>query len=106
MATAPLYAIGDRVYLRESAGLGYLEAVYITGIATNNAGQWIYSYSAKPRDVLSQTYGDRRSLVNGYTLYLTDYDVVDLCTALQLAIQSVQANLATLQNMQQTYCQP
>lgn len=105
MATAPLYNIGDRVYLRESAGLGFLEAVYITGIATNNAGQWIYSYSSKPRDGMNQTYGDRRSVVNGFVLYLTDGDIIDFCSALHLAIQSVQANLTKLQNMQQAFCQ-
>jgi hypothetical protein len=100
----PQYAINDVVYLRESAALGYIEAVRISGVANSN-GSWIYTVSSRisqPRH--ATVYGDRISFVNGATLYFTEDEFVTLCEALNLAEDCFTRALAAIQTQKATYC--
>lgn len=99
MADAPpTYSIGDVVYLKESAALGFLEAVTISGIyRSNNPGMvqwagdvWLYTVQAgRSRPTSVAMYGDRRSLISGATLYYGETEFVLICDALDM----VEANL-------------
>jgi len=90
---APLYEIGQKLYLRESAALGYLEAVQITGITLGEHSAWLYSYAQEVGQQQGSTYGDRRSLVFGKIIYLDESELVDYCTALGLVKANLQARM-------------
>lgn len=94
----PTYSVGDVKYVRESAALGFLEAVKINSITMMN-GIWVYSIQQSPSQPLSPNlYGDRTSLINGSVLYFTADELIDLCTALSLAEDKAQSNLANIQS--------
>lgn len=90
----PLYALGDTVYLKESAALGSLEAVRIGGMMKGSTG-WLYSIqTASPSPLGSTFYGDKRSLTNGALLYFSESEFVSQCAALEI----VEANLLRAYN--------
>lgn len=103
--SAPTYDVGNVVYLKESAALGFLEAVKISGIYRNTDG-WIYTTEARSaQPSAAATYGDRISFTNRATLYFSESEFVDVCAALDLAeayaqrlLQSIQARKASLCN--------
>jgi hypothetical protein len=101
---APLYDIGDVVYLRESAAIGHLEAVTISG-ATYRESKWMYAIRAgraQPSSV--PYYGDRISAVNAKTLYFTESELVVLCDALLLAEANAQRALERIQLQRANLC--
>jgi len=79
----PTYDVGDIVYLRESAAIGYLEPLKISGLSKSSLG-WVYTVVAGGSSPYS-TYGDRKSLINGAILYYTESEFVSLRAALDLA---------------------
>ena len=99
----PTYDSGEIAYLRESAALGFLEQVRISGVFRGPDG-WMYSIDAsvsRPRPV--SFYGDKRSMVHGATMYFTEEEFVPLCDALELveanarrALEKAQAQRAAL----------
>lgn len=101
---APTYQEGDQVYLRESAALGFLEAVTISGIRRIN-GKWAYAIRAgMARPYAATTYGDRTSLVNGATLFFTESELISVCDALDLAIANAERVLERLQAQRNSIC--
>jgi hypothetical protein len=81
----PQYEPGNVVYLRESAAIGHIEAVTISGLSYYN-GTWLYTIRAgrlMPTSV--PQYGDRVSMVNGQTLQFSEAELIPLCEALALA---------------------
>ena len=100
----PVYDIGQVVYLRESAAMGFLEAVKISGLYKTNAG-WTYtieSRSAQPS--AAATYGDRISFANNSTLYLSEGEFVTVCEALDLAEAYALRLLQSIQAKKQSLC--
>ena len=80
---APVYSPRDVVYIKESAALGFLEAVVINTVVRTN-DQWLYTIrvgTASP--VAPPIYGDRRSLVHGATVYFTEDELITHCDALE-----------------------
>jgi hypothetical protein len=101
---APTYSPGDVVYLRESAALGFLEAVQISGLVYSN-GMWLYSIQAKVGNPQAPaTYGDRITAVHGKTIFFTQNELVDVCEALRLAEANAQRNLDRLQAQRASLC--
>lgn len=93
---APAYEVGDVVYLRESAAIGHLEAVRISGIMRNGAS-WLYSVSASLSSPLHAShYGDKILHVNSKLLHFTEAEFVTKCEALSLARDNVSAMLDNL----------
>lgn len=81
----PKYAPNDVVYFRESAAIGHLEAVTISGLSYYN-GKWMYAIRAGrllPTPVAQ--YGDRISMVNGQILQFSEEELIPICEALALA---------------------
>jgi hypothetical protein len=100
----PNYSIGDVKYVKESAALGFLEAVKISGVAYTNS-MWVYSIAAGPSQPLAPSlYGDRTSLVNGNVLYFTEDELIDQCAALNLAEIRAQQVLAEIQAKKNKSC--
>ena len=100
---APKYDIGDVVYLKESAALGHLEAVTISGAVYNNG--WMYTIRAGralPTSVAH--YGDRISAVHAKTLYFTENELIVLCDALELAEANAQRALERIQIQRTNLC--
>lgn len=93
----PSYSVGDTVYLRESAVFGFLESMSISGVYSSPSG-WMYTVQT-PRTQITQTYGDRRSLVNNMTLYFTEGEFVTYCEALALAKIVLEAQLAKIDTL-------
>ena len=101
----PLYDVGDVVYLRESAALGRLEAVTITGIHRYGS-DWIYSHAARiGSPTHAVIYGDRRSFVHGQLLYLSESELITHCEALTIAEANMQRQLAALQTQIASVCE-
>ena len=100
----PLYNVNDTVYLRESAALGHLEAVSISGIYSRS-DSWMYTILvARPGVTGVAHYGDRITVTNASTLYFTEDEFVLLCDALDLAEANAQAQLARIQAQRSTLC--
>lgn len=102
--TAPKYSIGQSLYVRESAAIGFLEAVKISGVSyLNNA--WVYNIQASPSQPLAPSlYGDRTSLINGAVLYFTEDELIDQCAALTLAEARAAQVLADIQAKKNKNC--
>lgn len=82
--TLPKYDVADVVYLRESAAIGSLEAVKISGIH-KSANGWLYTVTAGTVGAVAPpVYGDRISGISGATLYYSEDELITLCDALVL----------------------
>lgn len=84
----PLYDIGEAVYLRESAAVGALEAVVISGMSYSTQG-WQYTVTTGPN--LLQAQSRISSVVNGALLYFKESELVDKNTAVHLCKLNAQA---------------
>lgn len=102
--TAPAYDINEVVYLRESAALGFIEAVRITGVHKYKDG-WVYTIGSRvsgPQH--AAVYGDRISHVHGQTLYFSEDELVSHCDALILAEANATNNLQRIQSQRIAIC--
>jgi hypothetical protein len=100
----PLYDVNDTVYLKESAALGHLEAVTISGIISRG-DSWLYSiYVSRGNPVAVAHYGDRITATHSATLYFTEDEFVLLCDALNLAEANAQIRLANIQAQKSSLC--
>lgn len=101
---APAYEEGDSVYLKESAALGFLEAVTISGIVRQR-GKWVYAIlTGRSNPIAPRYYGDRASLVNAQILYFTEDELIPVCDALVLAEANAQRVLERLQAQRASIC--
>ena len=102
--TSPKYDVGDTAYLRESAAIGFLEVVQISGVTQYNSA-WVYSIKATPGQPRAQSlYGDRTSIINGSTLYFTESELIDQCAALALADARAQSVLDSIKAKKANNC--
>ncbi|MDB4490060.1 hypothetical protein N9045_00950 [bacterium] len=89
----PLYNINDIVYLRESAALGFLEAVRVSGI-TRTQSTWLYSvYAGRMGAVAPTHFGDRISLTEANFINFTEDEFISECEALSLSVANLQRQL-------------
>lgn len=101
---APLYEPGDAVYLKESAALGFLEAVTISGVVWSG-NKWMYTIRVGPAKPMSgRYYGDRITTTNAQTLYYTEDEFVTECDALALAEENAERILQRLQKQRASIC--
>ena len=100
----PKYDLNQVVYFRESAALGHLEPVVVSGIAYFN-GKWIYTIRAnRALPVPVSQYGDRVNLTNGALLQFTEDELVILCDALVLAEANATNTLRRIQLQRVNLC--
>jgi hypothetical protein len=104
MISRPLYEPGDIVYLRESAALGFLEAVQISTLMYGPNG-WVYTTRSRAGQPTALShYGDRASLVNGVTLYFSEDEFVTVCDAQLLVEANLQAQLDRIRSQRSSQC--
>lgn len=93
----PKYDINDIVYLRESAALGFLEPVRISGIS-KKGDEWIYSvYAGIAGAASASLYGDRRSHIHNNVLLFTENEFVSEYDALVLTKVNLERQLSNIQ---------
>ena len=78
------YAIGDIVYLAETAAIGRIEAIKISGVMLGTSG-WLYSTNYNLGAGSPGSYFERRSLVNTAEVIYKEEDFLTLCDALRTA---------------------
>lgn len=101
---SPLYNINDVLYLRESAALGFLEAVRISGISLSQHG-WVYTVTAKVGTASSSVYmGDRVSAVHGVPLYFSEDEFINHCDAIALVEANLQLQLDKIKLQRSSTC--
>lgn len=82
---APLYGIGDVVYLRESANLGFLESVRIASVNRQTNEVWTYTVSLTGKLPASPLFGERITHQPERTLFFEESELLLECDALELA---------------------
>jgi len=99
MYQAPLYEAGSVVYLKESAILGFIESYVIDNVGRSGNGDgWIYTIQVSPaRPASAPHYGERRSLVNGATMFFKECEFVSIHDALLLAEAYLKEQLSAIQ---------
>jgi hypothetical protein len=103
--SAPTYEVGDILYLRESAALGFLEPVRISGVRSNNGG-WVYMIQSRASEPSApSTYGDRISQVTGQVLFFGEEELIERCAALRIMEAAAIANLNKIQTDIQNSCE-
>ncbi|MCK9558122.1 MAG: hypothetical protein M0R50_08805 [Candidatus Cloacimonetes bacterium] len=97
MAKAPIYDIGQVVYLKESAALGFLEAYIIKDMAYQPTGKLVYTLitSLKQPDAV-MTIGDRVTGRLVLPIKFFEEDLIDYKDALEICITSLTTQLANL----------
>ena len=104
--TNPRFSTGQEVYIKSSAAIGMLEAVFISGLYQHSAG-WMYTFAVGRRPPISPNiYGNQQSLVTGQLLYLSEDELILKCEAYALAEAQATAVLTKIQLLRQTHCQP
>lgn len=94
------YDIGDTVYLRESAALGFLEAYIIKSLRVIPDGNVLYKLIVSLKQPVSgQTMGDRVVGVQEIPLEMYESDLVSYCDALELCEINLASQLANIQSL-------
>jgi hypothetical protein len=102
MAVAPIYSIGQTVYLAESAALGFLEAYIIKGIAYQPSGKIVYTLATSLKQPSAvQTIGDRVTGQRALPIKFYEEDLIGYEQALDSCIANLQNQLAALQRLRQ-----
>lgn len=100
----PLYSIGDVVYLRESASIGALESVRISGVCASGSN-WLYQVNAAPNNLMAATtYGDRISHVTNNAVYYQSSEFCVLCDALNIIKDVLQSRLDKIDALLALHC--
>ena len=104
MINPPIYSPGDIVYLRESAALGFLEAVQISGLMYGPNG-WLYTIKAKAGQPTAPShFGDRITAVQGMILYFSEDEFVTVCDAQALVEANLQLQLDRIKLQRASQC--
>ncbi len=97
------YNPGDVVYLRESAALGQLEAVKISGAHLGQNG-WMYSINSSLSPPSMGGAMERRSQISTQTVYYTEDEFLVLCDALVLVETNAKASYDRAKAQRQSFC--
>lgn len=96
----PTYTVGSIVYLKESAALGFLEAVKIYNITYGRSGRWIYKTIFGPQPTSGAPYfGDRILPQKSVATYFNEDEFVTKAQALQIIKAHLELRLQEIENM-------
>ena len=104
--TNPIFNVNDVVYLRESAALGFLEALKIGEIrSSSDDSAWLYGMAVKTTGIqVPAQFGDRIGLAPEAVLYFTEDELVTVCDALILSEENLKRQLASIQLQKSSLC--
>ncbi len=100
----PLYGIGDTVYLAESAGIGFLEAMTISAV-TMSTGGWVYNIVFGPKLPAPPTFGDRIGYQADRVLYYDESEFMTFCDAADVIERVLQQRLTEIKQQRDARCQ-
>jgi len=104
-ATTPAFDIGDVVYLKSSAEIGFIEATRISNIGYNTLTKLpMYLISRQPKPPQEATVGDQVDLKSDLDYWLTEDELLVYCDALDMAITAQEAQLAKLRARRDAQC--
>lgn len=104
MAATPRFKIGDRIYLKSSAGAGFLESYLVSRIAMKSTGGWQYMVVVRQKPPQEQTVGDRIDLKTEQPFIYDESELMDACEAITSVVANLQARLIKAQAMQTAIC--
>lgn len=104
MSATPLYKTGDTVYLKESAQIGFLEAVRISSVLTSTNDQWTYTISFDGKLPTPPTFGERITHHSPRTLYFNESELITFCDAADLVESVLSQRLAEIQQQRAGRC--
>jgi hypothetical protein len=96
-AQVPVWSIGDVVYLRESAAIGFLEAHAIAAIHILNGRIIYYMKSSIAPPPAIAGFGERITHQNRASLYWEESELISYCDALKLCQLNLQTQLAAIE---------
>ena len=100
----PAYHENDVVYLRESASIGFLEAIRIGSIIRYN-GQWLYGATNLVKNPIAPPfYGDRITVSHTGTVFYTEDELITICEALDMAEENAQRVLDAIRVQKANLC--
>ncbi len=99
----PKYEVGEVLYIKESAALGFLEAIRISGIHSGQNG-WMYTINAGMSPPSVGGYQDRRSMISTQTLYFTEDEFLPICDAVVLVEANAKAAYERAKLQRQQFC--
>jgi hypothetical protein len=105
-ASNPKYKIGDVVYLRESAMLGFIESYQVGGIRIDpRYNKWTYEIYIRPRGPETSTVIDMATLrnINEKLAFMED-ELIEFCDALAYAITNTTNRLNYLISQKISKC--
>ena len=103
--SAPRYAIGDILYVKESAAVGALEAVIISGVEMQPDNMvWVYKVTLAGNPQARATFGDMIQYYGSAKLYWWESELVSACDAYDLAIDYLQARINTITALRHSQC--
>lgn len=97
----PNFNPGDVVYFRESAALGFVEAVRISGVHLTSRG-WLYTVSLHSQIPFVGMYNDRRSLINNETVFYSESELVSGREAYELAEAAALRNYERIRSQRES----
>jgi hypothetical protein len=97
MPNAPLYNIGDIIYLKESAAIGKLESYRIDNIIFDSSvSLWMYQVDVRQRGSESRTVLDAYNLSQRRILFFKEPEVGTFCDVIDTAITAHENRLTLL----------
>ncbi len=91
----PRFGINEVVYYRESAMLGYLEALRVQGVQYDSVvDRTFYYFTFKKTKLNNQTVGDANDLRNDNTIKIIEEELLTFCEALDVKIAWLQRELS------------
>ncbi len=100
MPASPTFFVDDRVFLLESAKLGFLDAYNVVGTRQIVNSEWVYKVGFRA----APPVGNKQTGRFEFGFELAENELTDKCTALGLVIDKLSLDLSQMQMIQQQAC--
>lgn len=101
---APLFEVGEVVYIRESAALGFLEAYSVSSILKASSSEWVYTINIIRRPGQPPLFGERISHQAERVLYFNESELINKCDAYALIENSLSDRLDRIRQLRSSEC--
>ena len=97
MPNAPIFSIGDIVYLKESAEIGKLESYRVDNILfDNSSNNWMYQVDIRHRGSESRTVIDAHNLAQRRILFFKESKLGTFCDVIDTTIEAHERRLTLI----------
>jgi hypothetical protein len=91
------FNVGDLVYLRSSAQIGFLESYRVTEVFQAVRNRWLYRVDIDQKPPSSQTVGDQIDLKSGTRLIFDEDELLVFCEAQTIIVDFLRRRLTAEQ---------